>query len=453
MAREVLLTKNYPKSFTYSSFYSLIGGKKSLITSEGEAWHQLRQIFNPGFHYQYLKSLVPVFTSNTDRLLRILERKSVSQEVVPMHLLLTKLTLGIICEVVLGEPFEVLKEEGPEHSLYSSYMELMNIVVWYLNSPGIEWTRDYLPWNAYRMWRLEKKYTASMIWIIKKRLAESKGTPEVSKSKMLKALIPKPAGGSMEEEGGPACITAYQQPSGEGVVQKTQMSSPHSSDACILSLALKTAKEKGVQMDLDTVLAQVKSFLFAGHDTTASTVAWAVYELSCNKVIEDKMVEEIRQVCGGAVPTADDLSKLTYVGCVVKETLRMWPPAGTTRIAPKGSTLKGYDIGGHPLYIPHYCLHRDPQLWGEDADIFRPERWLDEIKIGQVDAYAYQPFSKGPRDCIGQTFAVLEAKTLLAMMYSKFSFQYAGSVPERQTFQITSHPLNGAPMRVIKRTQ
>jgi cytochrome P450 len=78
---------------------------------------------------------------------------------------------------------------------------------------------------------------------------------------------------------------------------------------------------------------------------------------------------------------------------------------------------------------------------------------MDEMKMSQVNQYAYQPFSKGPRDCIGQTFAILEAKTLLAMLYAKFSFQYAGSEPERQTFQLTSHPLYGAPMRVIKRCQ
>jgi cytochrome P450 len=99
MAKEVLVTKNYPKSFTYDSFYPLIGGKKSILVSSGNIWHEQRMAFNPGFHYQYLKNLVPIFASNTQRLVSILEKKCTTQEVVPMHLLLTQLTMDIICQV------------------------------------------------------------------------------------------------------------------------------------------------------------------------------------------------------------------------------------------------------------------------------------------------------------------------------------------------------------------
>ena len=74
------------------------------------------------------------------------------------------------------------------------------------------------------------------------------------------------------------------------------------------------------------------------------------------------------------------------------------------------------------LYIPQYCVHRDPDTWGPDAHVFRPERWLDEAYMSALHPYAFHPFSKGPRDCLGQNFALLEAKALVAMLVSRYVF-------------------------------
>ncbi|GFH26265.1 uncharacterized protein HaLaN_24387, partial [Haematococcus lacustris] len=113
----------------------------------------------------------------------------------------------------------------------------------------------------------------------------------------------------------------------------------------------------------------------------------------------------------------------------------------------------GFDVGGKVLYLPHHPLHHDLDLWGPDVEEFRPERWQDEAYVARLHPCAYTPFSKGPRDCIGQTFANMESKALLAMLYQRFTFEYAGECgPEEQAYQITSFPRFRVPVRVRRRS-
>ncbi|GAX76407.1 hypothetical protein CEUSTIGMA_g3852.t1, partial [Chlamydomonas eustigma] len=298
MAKEVLVTKNYPKSFTYDSFYFLIGGKKSILVSGGNLWHEQRMVFNPGFHYQYLKNLVPIFASNTERLVSILDKRCVTQEVVSMHLLLTKLTMDIICEVVLGVTFNVLtEEEGRTSELYSSFKELMDNILWFFKRQGIEWTRDYLPWNALTMYRLETRYNNMLIPIIKQRMAELEAEPALGSP----APPPKGSwvGGGLGED--PMFRSLPSFGSDHLSLDGSLGTLAGNSDKDMyrkntISVALRTAREKGIKMELDTVLAQVKTFFLVRHDTTATTVSWAIYELAHNKEAEEKMVAEINQV-------------------------------------------------------------------------------------------------------------------------------------------------------------
>ena len=84
------------------------------------------------------------------------------------------------------------------------------------------------------------------------------------------------------------------------------------------------------------------------------------------------------------------------------------------------------------LYIPQYCVHRDPDTWGPDAHVFHPERWLDEAYMSALHPYAFHPFSKSPRDCLGQNFALLEAKAkaLVAMLVSRYPLECPNSEPQ-----------------------
>lgn len=104
------------------------------------------------------------------------------------------------------------------------------------------------------------------------------------------------------------------------------------------------------------------------------------------------------------------------------------------------------------LLVSPYIQHMDKEVWGPDADEFRPERWLDADGAAQhVSQYSYLPFSRGPRDCIGARFALLEAKTILSMIYRQFEFSYAGEKPEEVLMSVTAHPKYGVPVRVRRR--
>lgn len=117
----------------------------------------------------------------------------------------------------------------------------------------------------------------------------------------------------------------------------------------------------------------------------------------------------------------------------MQESLRIRPPVGLlARWAPSGTTLAGYDTSDKVLLVSPYVQHMDHEVWGPDAAEFRPERWLEEARgpALTVPPYSYMPFSRGPRNCIGAQFALLEAKTILSMVLR----WVAGAIPSFSTF-------------------
>jgi cytochrome P450 len=138
---------------------------------------------------------------------------------------------------------------------------------------------------------------------------------------------------------------------------------------------------------------------------------------------------------------------------IVQESLRVRPPVGVlARFGPKGATLAGYNVSEKVLLVSPYIQHMDEAVWGSDAAEFKPERWLDADGPAQhVSQYSYMPFSRGPRDCIGSKFALLEAKTIMSMIYRQFEFKYAGEKPEEVLMSVTAHPKYGVPVRVRRR--
>jgi cytochrome P450 len=123
------------------------------------------------------------------------------------------------------------------------------------------------------------------------------------------------------------------------------------------------------------------------------------------------------------------------------------------RWAPEGTSLGGYDTSNHVVLVSPYILHVDPAVWGPDAAEWKPERWEDEQGVAaNVPAYSYMPFSRGPRDCIGSRFALLEAKTIMSMLYAQFDVEYVGQ-GEKVMMSVTAHPKFGVPVQVTRRQQ
>jgi len=162
------------------------------------------------------------------------------------------------------------------------------------------------------------------------------------------------------------------------------------------------------------------TFIVAGHETTALTLAWSLYLCAFDTDVQDAARAEINAVAPDGVITGAHVPKLGHVRRIIDEALRLYPPAAViSRTARRADTLMGRDIHpGDTVMIPVYALHRHRALWN-DPDRFDPDRWLNRKS---VDRYAYLPFGDGPRICIGASFALQEAVIILATLLARFRF-------------------------------
>lgn len=183
------------------------------------------------------------------------------------------------------------------------------------------------------------------------------------------------------------------------------------------------------------------TFIVAGHETTALTLAWALYLCAFDPSIQQAAAAEARAVLGGRAATAADLPNLPLTRQIVDETLRLYPPAGLiSRTAQKADTLCGRQIlPGDTVMVPIYVLHRNALLW-ENPDAFDPSRFKDGVP---VDRYAYLPFGDGPRICIGAGFALQEAVIILSTLLARFTFRAVEGRDPKPVMIITLRPEGG----------
>jgi cytochrome P450 len=163
--------------------------------------------------------------------------------------------------------------------------------------------------------------------------------------------------------------------------------------------------------------------LLAGYETTANALTWTGYLLSQHAWAVQNLREEVRQTLRGRLPAAADLASLPYMRQVLDESLRLFPPAWIIgRRALADDEMGGYHIpAGTVIAICIYTLHRHPAFW-EQPERFDPERFTPE-HISRRERYAYIPFSIGPRQCIGNGFALLEASLILACIAQRFELR------------------------------
>jgi len=205
--------------------------------------------------------------------------------------------------------------------------------------------------------------------------------------------------------------------------RKAQPNSNHRKD--LLSILIAAMDEDGTQMTPKQLRDETMTLLLAGHETTALTLAWTWYLLSRNPMVEKKLHEELGAVLGGRNPELADLGRLPYLHAMIKEVLRLYPPAyllARTAVAP--FSVGGYEFpAGETVLVSQWVLHRDPRYY-DDPEAFRPERWLDGLE-GRLPPGAYFPFGDGPRRCIGQGFAMLEAALVIGVIAQRFLFRLA----------------------------
>jgi len=204
----------------------------------------------------------------------------------------------------------------------------------------------------------------------------------------------------------------------------------------------------------DGIVQDITITLFiAGHETTASGMTWLLELLAWNPDIQEKLYQEAESVLGGRTPAFEDLDKLVYAGQAVKETLRMFPPAYLLGRETQEDTQFGEHLvpKGSQVYFSAYTIQRRKDYFPE-PDTFDPERFSPE-RENQYPRYAYIPFGAGPRVCLGQQFALMEMKLLIADLVQQWVFSPVADKPIDLAGYANLRPSGPVPIRVTKRNQ
>ncbi|CAH8257312.1 unnamed protein product [Arabidopsis lyrata] len=211
----------------------------------------------------------------------------------------------------------------------------------------------------------------------------------------------------------------------------------------LLGLLLNQMDRNKNNLNVQMIMDECKTFFFTGHETTSLLLTWTLMLLAHNPTWQDKVRDEVRQVCGqDGVPSVEQLSSLTSLNKVINESLRLYPPATLLpRMAFEDIKLGDLIIPkGLSIWIPVLAIHHSKELWGEDANEFNPERFTTR---SFASSRHFMPFAAGPRNCIGQTFAMMEAKIILAMLVSKFSFEISENYRHAPIVVLTIKPKYG----------
>ena len=415
------------KSDTYKHLLPLIG-RESILTAEGEDWKVLRKRFNPAFSPKYLHSLVPAIVSLTEIFLARLEEAARSTEVIALGLITEDLTTDVITQLTLETDFQAQRtpEGRGEKGIFGILRASRRI-------SKLTYRSDKALNPLYRLDFTRPLKAMFYEYIFDSRLSK------IIESQMQKTLTEKSA------------------------------TSPAKSITQLATTGLPVSNDL-----VRNTVHQIKTFIFAGQDTTSTLLAYVIYELSRNRSILSKVREEHDSVFGPGACSATEVLRekgaadrilgrhLPYTTAVLKETLRLHPPAATARYLPEGKSFeiewdgKSIDIAGLRVYPCQWIIHRNTKVWGPDALLFKPERWLDERYMSSLAPGSYRPFEHGPRNCIGQELAMIEGKVVLAMVARAFEFEkveLTGLDGQEELYDIvavTHKPADAMRMRVRK---
>ncbi|XP_044010293.1 cytochrome P450 4C1-like [Aphidius gifuensis] len=373
-------TSNIDKSLGYRLLHPWLN--KGLITSTGKKWQQRRKIANTAFHYNVLQEYFHTFAVKANNLIKILRAETESGEIIKeLHPITTSVAIEIICETAMGTLFET-----------SLTFELKNRV-------GRLWL-----YNDWIFSMTSKGHDLSKVVEILHGFTRN--------------IIKQRKEYHNETEGKYLSIEKTQEDE-EAVKSKRKK--------LALLDSLLAASKNNQAIDDDGIQEEVDTFIFAGHDTVSSALLCAIKLLAEHKDIQATAREEVNQVLmkTDGEMTMAAVQQLCYLERCVKETLRLCPSAlFIARKITEDVQLKNYLIpAGTNLNIHIYNAHRDPNYW-INPEVFDPDRFLPVNSIGR-HSHAYVPFSAGPRNCIGQKFAMIELKTVIAGLLRNFYFKPA----------------------------
>jgi cytochrome P450 len=218
----------------------------------------------------------------------------------------------------------------------------------------------------------------------------------------------------------------------------------------MLQLLLNTAQEEhGECMSDQQIRDELVTMFVAGHETTAHALSWFWYVLSEHPDVEERLHHELDEVLGGAVPTIEHLSRLSYLQMVLQETLRLYSPSFSL----VRHVIADDEVGGYVLpkdsivFVTPYFTHRHPDFW-PDPDHFDPERFAPGTRRHK---FAYFPFGGGPRICIGNNFALMEMPLVIAVIAQRYRLRLVPGTRVEPWASLTMRPRYGLPMLLQQR--
>nr|AGX93061.1 7-deoxyloganic acid 7-hydroxylase-like protein [Vinca minor] len=375
----------------------LLGGIGSL---EGESWAKRRKIINSAFHFEKLKLMLPAFYLSCRDMVEKWDKKvpeGGSSEVEVWHDIET-LTGDVISRTLFGSNYE----EG--RRIFELMKELTALTIDVIRSVYIPGQRFLPTKRNNRMRAIDKEVRVRITEIINKKM------------KIMKA--------------------------GETAADDFL--------GILLENNLNEIREQGnnrnAGMTIEQIIGECKLFYFAGQDTTSTLIVWTMVLLSRFPEWQTRAREEVLQVFGNKPPDYDGISRLKVITMILYEVLRLYTPvAELTKVAHEDTQLGKYFIpAGVQLMMPQALLHHDPEIWGEDVMEFKPERFSEGVLKATKSQGSFFPFSLGPRMCIGQNFALLEAKMAMSLILRRFAFELSPSYVHAPFTLITMQPQYGA---------
>lgn len=367
-----------------------MGLGNGLVTSEGEFWRRQRRIAQPAFHRRKIAGFAGIMTKATSDMLKRWEPRAQAGEPIDVDEELMALTFRIVGECLMST--DISDEAG---SVGPAVTTLLEAVMDRITHPLALPLQVPTPGN--------KKLTEAL--------------------RVLDELV-------------------------LAIIDERRRSDAEHDD--LLDMLMRTAdSETGERMTDRQLRDEVITMILAGHETTANAIAWTFYLLSKAPAVADKLAAELGHVLeGGRLPTADDLSRLEYTEAVMKESMRLFPPVWLVgRSVQEPVSIGGYDIPrGHIVFISPYVTHHDARFF-DNPEGFEPERFLGD-RGKAIDKHAYIPFIRGPRQCIGNNFALMEGQLILATVLSRYALHLVPGQKIVPQPTITLRPRYGMRMRL-----
>ncbi|KAJ1292072.1 hypothetical protein BS78_02G364100 [Paspalum vaginatum] len=410
MAKQLLQERTglFAKNRTNANLLRLLG--EGLVLADGDDWHRHKKVVHPAFNIDKLKIMTATMADCARSMVTGWEAELASQRnkggqpqqvTVELSEQFEELTADVISHTAFGSSYKAGKRvfQALKELQFIAFSTLFTVQV-----PGFR----YLPTaRNVRVWKLDREVRSTLMEIIESRLA------------------------AKDKAGG------------------------YGDDLLGLMLEACAPEHGGAQLlSMDEIIDECKTFFFAGQETTSHLLTWAMFLLSTHPDWQHKLREEVLRECGGRdddrAPTYDMLNKLKLMNLFVLETLRLYSPVPLIRRRTKAPAELGGGIvvpEGTTLSLPIATMHRDKEVWGDDAGEFNPLRFDGAAtRSAPKNLSALLAFSSGPRSCIGQNFAMVEVRAVLAAILQRFKLTLSPEYVHAPTDVITLRPKYGLPM-------